>query len=444
MFGLSNTAIAWCGAYVAAIIFAFVHPIYGVYGYFLDYYGHPPMRWWGKGLPELRWSLIIALVTLSAFLIRKYSLPELRVKSHPQSKWFVFLLFTIFLITISPLAVWPEKSWEQLIDISKIGILYFLLIQIVRTQKHFRWLMVLQILGVFWWGWSAFVNPHRSAGRLLGIGGPDSFNDNSAAVHLLGIMPIIVAVFMTGKRWEKILCIVATPFVLNAFILCNSRGGLMGLAGVAIASLLLTSGPLRRKAILGLVIGGCLMYSLADEQFINRQQTIQTYEEDSSATSRIDSWNGALELMSDHPLGVGGGGFSALSPVYIPEIVEAHEGQMRDVHNTYLLAGSEWGWLGLFLFVAFLLSTLRGMNGIRISKLVFPEAEKMKIESIALMLGLIGVLVAGVFTSRFYAEVLYWLAAFGAILKNVQITAYEEELAKPEIIEAAPQAKIAV
>jgi len=68
----------------------------------------------------------------------------------------------------------------------------------------------------------------------------------------------------------------------------------------------------------------------------------------------------------------------------------------------------------------------------------------MKIESIALMLGLIGVLVAGIFTSRFYAEVIYWLAAFGAILKNVQITAYEEELAKPEAIEEPPSAKIAV
>jgi len=113
MFGLSNTALAWCTAYVAAIIFAFVHPIYGVYGYFLDYYGHPPMRWWGKALPELRWSLIIALVTLAAFLIRKYSLPELRVKSHPQSKWLVLLILTTFLVTVSPLAVWRNKDYPS-------------------------------------------------------------------------------------------------------------------------------------------------------------------------------------------------------------------------------------------------------------------------------------------------------------------------------------------
>lgn len=430
MFGLSLTAIAWLIAYGAAIVFAFAHPIYGLFGYFLDYYGHPPMRWWGKILPDYRWSLIIALVTLVAFLIKHNALAELRIRRHPQSKWLVLFLVTAFAITISPLAVWPEKSWEKITDLSKIAILYFLIIQIVRTQEHLRWLMIIQIVGVTWWGWDAFTNPHRSAGRLIGIGGPDSYNDNAASAHLVAVLPLMAAVYLTGKRWEKYLCIIGTPLVLNTFILCNSRGGLMGLAGVGIGALLLTSGKLRWQTLLGMIVGVGLLYVMADQQFLERQQTIQAYEEDASATSRIDSWKGALELVGDHPFGVGGGGFNALSPIYIPEIVEAHEGELRDVHNTFLTAACEWGIVGLFLFVMFLISTFRELNSTRKLSENHVDSQRFRIESTALILGLFGILVAGIFTTRLYAEVIYWLAAFGAVLKNVQAVELEKQLAE--------------
>jgi hypothetical protein len=48
-------------------------------------------------------------------------------------------------------------------------------------------------------------------------------------------------------------------------------------------------------------------------------------------------------------------------------------------------------------------------------------------ESIAITLGLFGMLVAGVFVNRFYAEVIYWLCAFAAILRNLQVQAMAEE-----------------
>ena len=58
-----------------------------------------------------------------------------------------------------------------------------------------------------------------------------------------------------------------------------------------------------------------------DPKFIERQSTIQNYE-DSSATSRIELWRGALNLIKDYPLGVGAGGYEVLNPNYATEVVE--------------------------------------------------------------------------------------------------------------------------
>jgi O-antigen ligase len=219
---------------------------------------------------------------------------------------------------------------------------------------------------------------------------------------------------------------VVAPFVLNAFILCNSRGAFIGLLVTGAVALLLSKGALRWKTLLAMFIAGVLFYNLMDPQFIERQQTIQSHE-DQASTDRLESWKAALRLIADHPLGTGGGGFSALSPLYIPQIVEAHEGETRNVHSTYLQAGSEWGIAGLFLFVAALFSTLVELHRLRRSPPTTLEEQRMHGESLAIELGLIGVMISGIFTSRLYAEALYWLPALVGVLKNI----YAKEREQP-------------
>jgi hypothetical protein len=47
-------------------------------------------------------------------------------------------------------------------------------------------------------------------------------------------------------------------------------------------------------------------------------------------------------------------------------------------------------------------------------------------ESYAIELGLIGVMVAGLFTNRVYAEAIYWLPAFTSVLKNLYLNERKE------------------
>ena len=444
---MSLTALAWISTYVLGIFLSFVHPIYGLLTYFMDYYAHPPLRWWGKALPDYRWSLTIAVITLIAFLLKRNSLPKLHIKKHPQTKWLILFLLNTFAVT--PMAVWGEENKQLIEVIIKITLFYLVVIQTIRTKEHFRYLMLFHILGIFDWGWNAFVDPQRKAGRLFGIGGPDSLNDNGTAAHLLAILPFLGSVFFTGKWWEKLICIVTLPFVFNTFILANSRGAFIALLVTGLMSLLLTTGRLRWKTLMAMLVAGLVFYSLVDDKFIERQQTIQTYEEDNASVERIESWKAAFSLIRDHPLGTGGGGFEALSPIYIPDIVEAHDGEVRNVHNTFLLVASEWGVQGFLLFMTFILSTIWGLLKIRKEAPQTPAGERVRMDSIALILGLVGILSAGFFFNRLYAESVYWLAAFAAVLRNIhaqvvaeaaQSTPSDDHVPTPEYADALPLA----
>jgi probable O-glycosylation ligase (exosortase A-associated) len=430
------TTLTWISAYIAGIILAFIHPIYGLFTYFMTYYAHPPLRWWGKHLPDYRWSLIISIITLAAFLLRKNSLPKLSIKKHPQTKWLIFFLLNT--LVVSTRAVWVEENRELVEIIIKYTLLYLIIVQTIRTKEHFRYMMIFHIIGIFDWGWNAYVDPQRRAGRLFGIGGPDSLNDNGTASHLLAIMPFMGSVFFTGKRWEKLLCIAALPFVFNTFILANSRGAFVALIVTGSAGLLITKGTMRWKTIGAMLIAGLVFYNLIDEKFVQRQQTIQTYEEDNASMERIESWKAAFHLIRDHPLGTGGGGFEALSPIYIPDIVEAHEGEVRNVHNTFLLVASEWGIQGFMLFMAFILSTLWGLLKIRQEAPQTPDGERVRLDSIALILGIVGVLSAGFFFNRLYAESVYWLAAFAAVLRNIHAQVAEAAIEDPQTHDCPP------
>ncbi len=423
---MSTTAIAWLIAYVGGALMSFYHPIYGLLAYFLTYYQLPRLRWWGKkALPQLRWSFMISLVLLGSFFLRRRSLSPLSVKTHPQTKWLMLLIANAFFVSAT-LAVWKEKSWENTIEILKYGILYLMIISTVRTKEHFYYTIYMHIFGIFSWGWAAFMNPKRKAGRLYGIGGPDSLHDNSTSSIFVAILPFIASTFLTGTKWVKLASSGAAAFALNGFILCNSRGGMIALAMEALMALKVSKGPMRRNVFLMMIAGGLLFLFLVDPTFIERQKVGEDYGEDRSATSRLDAWKGAIDLVRDHPLGVGGGGFVRLSPIYIPHIVEAHGGAGRNVHSTYFLVLSEYGIQGFIFYMGFVLSTFYELSSIRKNTPQTEEGRKIWVHSLAITLGFLGILTAGAFTSRLMAETPYWLAAFAAVLKNLQVIESEK------------------
>ena len=84
--------------------------------------------------------------------------------------------------------------------------------------------------------------------------------------------------------------------------------------------------------------------------------------------------------------------------------------------RTLIQTAAEWGVQGLILFVGFLVVTFWSLHRVRKES---SGPDWFYYRSLAIELGLIGTLVAGVFSVRFYGESIYWFAALSVVLRRM-------------------------
>lgn len=413
---MPKMTLAWVLVYVVGLLASFVNPLYGTLAYLFEYYLRPSLHWWGKELPDLRWNFTIAAVLTVTYLLRRSSLPEIGPTRKGPTLCLVGLALLMLLVTVL-VAVNPDSSMDKTVSFLKMLLFYGLVIGTVRSEWAFDAFVGAHMAGAGWWGWEAFRDPKREAGRLANIGSGDTLGDNAAAAHLLTVIPFLVVYMLVHKdKRLRSLALCVAPFVINAIVLCNSRGSTVALLAAAAAALWFAKSGHRLRTIGAGVLGVCVLVALADPQFIQRQRGTADYEEDGSAMARLRSWEAGLQLIQDHPLGAGGSGFAELSPVYIPDIVAAAD-EKRDPHSTLVLVGSEWGLLGLALFLGYYFTCYRVLREVRRRA---PEGGIWYYRSVAVQLAMIGVFVAGLFTDRLYAEAPFWMGGLAIALHRLQ------------------------
>ena len=68
---MTLTGLVFMVGFMVLLLLALARdPIFGLFAYIAEFYLHPVSRWWGHFLPDLRWSMLAAIVTLFAILIR--------------------------------------------------------------------------------------------------------------------------------------------------------------------------------------------------------------------------------------------------------------------------------------------------------------------------------------------------------------------------------------
>lgn len=421
---MSKVLFVWLLLYFGGLVLALVHPIYPFVSYLVFYYAPPHVNWWGRFLPDMRWSLLASLVMLGSIILKGAALERLKRVRDPLFPWLV--LFGLNAVVVTIWALDRARSWYWTVVILKLVLLYALIPMTVRTPAHFDLFSTTHIVGATYWGYKAWDDPKRSAGRLKDVGGPDTQNENQAAGHLLTVLPFVaVYAFSAKRRITQGLLLVCGAFIVNVFILCNSRGATVGLLA-ATGTAVLLAGKGRRIKLIGVGLSAVLMLLyLADSRFLSRQQTTVNAR-DGAAEDRMESWGAGIKVMRDFPLGGGGRAFHILSPRYIPDIVNEHQGEERSVHNTYIQAGDEWGIQGLFFFSVFIGSTFLLLRRSRKSSAGEPW---YFYRFMAIELALVGTLVSGIFTSRLYGESVYWMCALAMSLHRMYVTARDEKAA---------------
>lgn len=136
-----------------------------------------------------------------------------------------------------------------------------------------------------------------------------------------------------------------------------------GLVCIAVLAVLMLRDVRRRLLYLGLMgAAGLAALPLLPDTFTSRMETISTYQEDSSATTRLAVWKWTWDYVQENPLG---GGFDAYrqNRIQVQTVSTAvagdvqlvnqrfHEDQARAYHSSYFEMLGEQGFPGLFLFL---------------------------------------------------------------------------------------------
>lgn len=407
---MSISAIIWALLFCIAVIGAWVNPIYGLFGYLLEYFQRPGLYWWGRELPGLRYNFTMAAVATIAYFLRRDSLPPVQRTTNVALILLLLQALNTSIVTIW--AVAPALSWNWSVYCWKLVVTFVLFSGIVRTPRMLGLVIVFQIIGAAYWGWDA-LDKQRYGSRLEGLGSGDTQNANKLAAHLITIVPLATLfVFLKQARWIRITAAISLPLILNLIILANSRGATLGLAASLLGAFVLVRRGFRKRILVGAVAGVAALLILADPQYIARQQTI-VVPEDNSAQTRLSLWAGATPMIWDYPFGAGGRGFHFLSPKYIPYLQESGGDEGRSSHNTYIQVAVDWGLQGLALFLALIGYTFVVLHRVRRER---PEPDWIYFVSLGLQLGLIGTLTAAFFSVRFYGESVYWFCGLSTAL----------------------------
>lgn len=416
--------LTYAGGLVATLL---LEASWGIYLYEVEYFLNPPIRWWYGSLPELRYSLIIAVCILVSYLIRKQNYSGNRLFDVPQTKW--LLMMSIMMIIISFYAVWPEMHSKTLRTYLKLMVFLAISYKVIDTPKKFERLIWAFLIGSFYLGWVAHSTGRTMGGRLEGIGPSDTGGDsNPTAANLIAAVPILLFYLIKGKTWQRLLSLLFLAYIVDGIILINSRGAFVGLVVscsylVAVYVFFNKNVTINERVkIMGVIlIGVCMFIYLTDVTFWERMMTItEQAEAGDSGLGRIFFWMKTFDMVKQHPFGVGVWGYQYLSPQFIPEAMLAGGKGMRAVHSTYFQVLAEYGYLGVPIFAGLILSTFRLM---RKTKHYLRDKGELYLyyQGIALESGFIAFLTASAFIDRLQAEILHWFILFIACFGNIYL-----------------------
>lgn len=400
------------GGWIAGLM---IGPIWALLTYVFVYFNIPQHQWWGGFVPDIRWSLTAAGVLVISCLIHKDQLRHVSWLSVPGFRWLLCLL--IVMIAIVPFSVNSQISWPRVYDFFRYVVIFLLIVLVINDLCKLQLYISLFLSQVFYLSWMA--HSYFRGARLDGIGTVDARGANEFAILLVSVVPFLI-IFLLQKKWYKrIASICMLPFILNAFAMCRSRSGFLGIVTSMMALSFSERNRRVRFMLLGSICLGCVMlYLLMDPAYVRRIFTIEAQPLEESSAGRIDIWKYMIKMTIDYPWGTGGGGFMYLSPKYIPKrFIEKNVGQ-RASHNTYLLILVEQGSFGLLIFILFIKDIFSYLYK---SKLLLEDRKEqyatylLNLLCMATLSSFAGILVAGFFNDRLYYEGLYLVAALAPV-----------------------------
>lgn len=370
------------------------------------YFFNPEVYIWG--ISELRIVYILNIVLIGV-VFKNYK--KIEVFGDKYSILITLLLASIYL---SALLAEVDKTvglaYANLF--LKLWLFWLLLKNILKIRieniELFYWGSLFSVTSLAIWGVQQY-----SLGniRLEGFGGGQIVGSNQLASAFVWAAPIAYFKILSEKKKKrKIAALICLISIIAGIVCTQSRQAFLAIIFCIFLYLIKSRHKLRLIAIL--LILGFISLPFIPRDYFERMETIGSYEEDQSATGRLDMWKAAFRVFNDFQiLGVGGRNFYIIAPNY------AKEGEIvRVTHNTFLQILTEEGILGIALFLSLMFITL--INSENLSRRFSDSFDNKKIYYLAMTskFSLLAVLICCIFQNKAEHEFLYWSSAVVAAL----------------------------
>ena len=355
---MSLTGLLFLACFAGGCLLAVArHPIFGLMTYVGVFYLHPPSRWWGEALPDLRWSLLAAAVTLVGAVVHRKALSAVPLFRQPPM--IGMLVFLVWLIVQSMWAI-NERMHPELVTLwVKYVVLIGLIYKCIDSERNLRLFLWAHVLGCFYLGMIAF--ERYTGGRFEGFGGPGISEANSGALVVVTGIFTAASLFLAGRLGEKAATVGCMPFIVNALITTLSRSGFLAVATAGLAFNFFAPKRFRKRIRALSLLGAVLFVTLTNPVYWERIGTILYFGEEvedvNTGSRRVALIEAQWQMFLDNPMGCGHRCTPILSVRYLPdEYLLGVDGLPvpRASHNTVMTLLVEQGPVGVVLYALLL------------------------------------------------------------------------------------------
>jgi probable O-glycosylation ligase (exosortase A-associated) len=410
---------------LASLPMIFKRPFYGAVMWIWISVMNPHTQSWGWAR-DMPFAAIIAGTTMLAMLAKP------REIVFPKTGLTVLLiLFTGWTAVTTIFSIGPENPLPMLNKVVKIMGMTVVVAMLVRTRKEIEMLVWAVVISLGYYGVKGGLFTIRSGGayRVWGPFGTFIEGNNEIALALVMVVPLMIyLVYLIANKWGKRAMWAAAGLCALASLGSYSRGAALALVGMLAFLWLKSQEKLKLGLLLVMMIPPALLFM--PEQWHNRIDTIENYEQDGSAMGRINAWRMAVNLAGDRPLT--GGGFS----IYNQELFAQYAPIPDDVHaahSIYFQVLGEHGYVGLLLFLSIYLVVWRNGTWVIKNARNLPELEWASRLVRMSQVSLIGFMVGGAFLSLAYFDVPYYIMVIMVATRLLVERTLAERAAKPPV-----------
>ena len=363
---------------------------------------NPHRLTWGFA-QTMPFAMVAALVTFASVLVDRKSLKM----PNDFTVWALFL-WVAWMCLSTFNAIHVDRSMDDLITVLKIQVMTFIAFMAIRERKHIEAFIWVIVISVGFYGFKGGLFTIATGGSARVWGPPDTYitGNNELGLALTMIIPLANYLRMVSpNKWARRALLLLMFLCAAAVLGTQSRGALLAIAAMTLVLWLRGRKKVAGGIVLAVLAAGLVAFM--PQSWGDRMSTIKTYQADSSAMSRLNVWEMAINLANARPTG---GGFLVETIDVFERYAPSLEWGVLTAHSIYFQALGEQGWPGLVLFLA--VGTGAFLATVQVRRQARKRPETLWAFELAGMVqvSMIGYAMGGAFLSLTYLDLVYNVA----------------------------------